>query len=100
MTVRTTLLLASALAAAIFAAPGARAFTLENADGSKADQSAGYQSAPDVSGRRFDQGTTGKDGTTRLDLGGGTTMTFGNSRSGPDYNGAQQRMFSPLRPGN
>ena len=92
--------LACMLAALIMSAPVARAFTLENADGSKADQSAGYMSAGSA-GHRFEQSTTGKDGVTKLDLGGGTTMTIGRPRdNGPDYSGAQQRMFSPLRPGN
>lgn len=90
-------LIATFLATLALAGP-AHAFTLQNSDGTTTDTSAGYSSAPEK--KRFESATT-RDGTTTLDLGGGSKLQFGApTSSGPDYNGYQQRMFNPLRPGN
>jgi len=91
-------LIAALLAALALAGP-AHAFTLQNSDGTTTDMSAGYSSSSPEK-KRFESATT-KDGTTTLNLGGGSTMQFGAPQSwGPDYSGHQQRMFNPLRPGN
>ena len=84
-----------AFAFAALSAPAAQAFTLQNADGTKADSSAGYAEPS----KKPEQS---KDGMTTLQLGAGTTVQFGSpSPTANDYYTAKERMLTPLgRPGN